>query len=555
MTGSKPVALPLGDTPILKTLYLILDSNLKCKSFLLINAIFYDKIQNAGYKKEYHMNALEKKMQSLLKILDAQKKYSSPSLDWKKFRENRVDAFFSDLLFHLEMSGDKKAFAKASDAFLPFKDMVEVFFQRDSLWEKMTSSKQKPKLRFLKDKKLIFDHLLLENEAFKKGISSTLDSELKFAKEALIRKYQSSEAYKIRNKKNSKRVFLSNGDIYDEEGDFKPHHLALIHVTGYKPRQDANGRYFLESSATATNLTTPRNTLHFTIGHHVHDHLAGGWGNLPYVLIVPMEKMIEENGKPMGISCVDTFFEVGLNENLVLPEGTHILEPAESVSYKLWNGEDASTAHNCHLKEGVLSATVGNRTFYKTNFTDEEKKSVRFGLGCDYPDDRLAEVNKKRQLSFLLRRLGYIDFSAEMVSDSPVAEKIANMGKKMGVRSIAGQTLHSVHAVSGVNRLGEGINNVCAVLTLLSNEKINALDLVDKKRIFKDLSEMSDLDEYLNKYSGYLGKGILTAKEEQVFNAWKIKAQSDIRKALEAHQIAQQKENSDTLITQFKKQR
>ena len=25
--------------------------------------------------------------------------------------------------------------------------------------------------------------------------------------------------------------------------------------------------------------------------------------------------------------------------DLLLPEGTHVLEPAESVSYKLWNGE------------------------------------------------------------------------------------------------------------------------------------------------------------------------------------------------------------------------
>ena len=116
---------------------------------------------------------------------------------------------------------------------------------------------------------------------------------------------------------------LTELSVYDEEGFFRPEKLALVHVTNYMPKMK-DGHYEIQSFAEATDYELPRNTIHFTIGHHVGSHLWGNWDNKGIMIVTSLKDTIDKNGLPLGMSTFDTFFETIPGRNLQLPAGTQL---------------------------------------------------------------------------------------------------------------------------------------------------------------------------------------------------------------------------------------
>lgn len=416
-----------------------------------------------------------------------------------------TDSFFSSLISDLEYAENKEEKENIRKEIEAHSDLATLTYYRGNLWEKITRSKKNPIFEYKKDKKEIFEELLNRHEHVRKRFSGFLDSAIKNEQDMIALQKEVARRNKYYLEKTP-----TYGQIYDNDGDFLVDKLALVHTTRYKPKKDENGQYMLESLATATELAHPRNTLHFSIGHHVESHLEGAWEDTPYVVIAPMKETMDTHGKPMGISSVDTFFEVGLNENMHLPEKTHLIEPSDKK-----------------LPEGIFSATQGNRTIYKQNgFTEKEKLL----LGIDKPmsNKEIAMIVKKRTTKEMISRLGYAqaDFAA---SDSDTAKKIENMGEKLGVRSSAGRTLHACIALSGINRLGRGINTVYALIDE-AEKTLKTGSEKERKEVFNKLTTVRDLDAYMTqKQKEDLNPTLgFTQKEMQVFEAWKKKTQEKI---------------------------
>lgn len=467
-------------------------------------------------------NEPEKRYSNLQKILR-----SGNTLDDEK--TSFVTRYAQKMLDAIELAETPKEKQNILAKLDKMKDFMRLGYVRKSVLEKLFGSTKHPEISFPQGKEKAFEYLAQNDPDFQTSFQALLAEKIKTGQVALSQQKRLARQTALHTRPT--RASLPDKD---SNGNYNIDKLALVHLTRYKPKKNRAGQYVLESLASATKLMHPRNTLHFTIGHLVGAHLTGNWDDAPYVVIAPLKEMITQNGKPMGLSAVDTFFEVGLNKDLALPEQTYFIEPAHKK-----------------LPEGVFFVTHGNRTIYKAaGFTALERQKL--GVLGDLPDAKLAELVKKNTVKHILIQQGYLYAPAFQNVDGDEAKSIEQMGKKMGVPSTSGAHLHSVVALSGVNRLGIAIDKVCQTTyvldTLLNADSIlplphdryelskhNTKLFVSKHELqsyLADLSELKDLDSYLKQSREDLWLKQSSEKEREVYQAWKAVTQKHISSLL-----------------------
>ncbi len=113
--------------------------------------------------------------------------------------------------------------------------------------------------------------------------------------------------------------------------------LIAVRATKYLPVEGEEG---LEMVTTfeASDWEIPRDTIHFSLNHHVAPHMYGSWSDTPYAVISPLEEMMSSNGKPTILNTVDTFWEVGPGERLKLSENTIIVQPGDLPEGEIISG-------------------------------------------------------------------------------------------------------------------------------------------------------------------------------------------------------------------------
>ena len=233
----------------------------------------------------------------------------------------------------------------------------------------------------------------------------------------------------------------------EEDGIFRPEKLAMVHVTSYMP-QKVEDHYEIQSTSEATDYHYLRNTIHFTVGHHVEANTGGSWDGKGIMVVAPMKGIIDKNGIPLGMSSEDTYFETIPGRNLELPQGTHFFVPATDEK-KL---------------SGNLSYNEGDMTYYKSSgFTDSEKEDIFWEMthpnnpyreepfslynkklghsekvtlekAKKLPDDFFAFQLKKLMLKQYLNSEGYVENKGFDHEGSDYAKGITKLGKKLGCR-------------------------------------------------------------------------------------------------------------------------
>lgn len=152
---------------------------------------------------------------------------------------------------------------------------------------------------------------------------------------------------------NLNKIMLENDELY--MADKK--NWLLVHCTHYMPQINKNGELFIQNTAAATGGEIPRATVHFTLNHTVVANNGGSWTDKGIVVLAPYDSLVEKNNKPAGFKIDDTFFSVGADAGLILPENSRIVKPVnDGPLYQI--GEKVST--------------------YKTdNFTDDEIELIK----------------------------------------------------------------------------------------------------------------------------------------------------------------------------------
>ncbi len=116
------------------------------------------------------------------------------------------------------------------------------------------------------------------------------------------------------------------------DSGFSLDRLIAVHVTNYLPYQDNFGNLYVRScfdSGGEEEKNIARLTIHFALNHHVEGHTGGSWSKQRYVLLAPLEDMIELNGLPYSMRPEDTYFMTSPNDPFRLPRSTVLLRPNE----------------------------------------------------------------------------------------------------------------------------------------------------------------------------------------------------------------------------------
>ena len=236
--------------------------------------------------------------------------------------------------------------------------------------------------------------------------------------------------------KNLKKQMVDSDELYMADKN----NWLLVHCTHYMPQINKNGELVIQNTAAATDGEIPRATVHFTLNHTVVDNNGGSWTDKGIVVLAPYDSVVEKNNKPAGFKVDDTFFSVGADAGLVLPENARIVKPVNNGPlYQI--GEKVST--------------------YKTdNFTDDEIELIkswmpnwtlryydRYDKG-DVDDAELqivlqlmpAEIVKSYEMAKDKKAFirGFYEEKKYEILNSVLRDKVvAETAKKMGYRTIS----------------------------------------------------------------------------------------------------------------------
>ena len=277
-------------------------------------------------------------------------------------------------------------------------------------------------------------------------------------------------------------VDLHNLSSFDENGILRPEKLGMVHVTSFMPKK-VGDHWEIQSTSKATDYLYVRNTIHFTVGHHVASHMWGNWDEKGIMIVAPLKGMIDNNGIPLGMGAQDTWFETTPDHDLQMPQGTHIFRPATPDE-----------------KFDGLAKTEGDVTIYKTSgFTPEDKKD--FLAATSYitrgwnislkeshdltlkniqklPDDFFAKHIKEVLLEKYLYKNGYCTNSEFLFSqeNSEGQTEITTLGDKLGCRFTAsGNKQHSNVSFESYRPVGTLHNHMFLSDFILHLDKFNII--------------------------------------------------------------------------------
>lgn len=139
------------------------------------------------------------------------------------------------------------------------------------------------------------------------------------------------ERYKKENNKEYEKIKLEWGSEY-EALDIKD--LCAVHSTRYKPERAEDG-FTVRTLFDATNGEYLRNTIHVSLNHKVKGHMYGSWDDANYVLVSPLERMVELNGLPQRLNTVDTFWNANPGAPVVFPDAV-LISPGNREMHELF---------------------------------------------------------------------------------------------------------------------------------------------------------------------------------------------------------------------------
>ena len=291
--------------------------------------------------------------------------------------------------------------------------------------------------------------------------------------------------------KNLKKQMVENDELYMADKN----NWLLVHCTHYMPQKNENGELVIQNTAAATDGEIPRATVHFTLNHTVGDNSGGSWTDKGIVVLTPYDSVVEKNNKPVGFSVDDTFFSVGADAGLVLPEDARIVKPViDGPLYQI--GEKVST--------------------YKTdNFTDDEIELIKSWISDSYlwyydrydkgdmliewrqmPTEIVKAYEMAKDKKAFIR--GFCEEKKYEILNSALRNKVvAETAKKMGYRTISRNegNLWDVSRKIQSIALHDRLNIASHAATFYSVAEDYGLDLLD---LLDKLSNVERNDDLIN---------------------------------------------------------
>lgn len=193
--------------------------------------------------------------------------------------------------------------------------------------------------------------------------------------------------------------------------------LVTVHATRYLPQEEKE-ELEIPTTFEATDWQIPMNTIHFALNHEVAPHMYGSWEGVPYVVISPLDKMIEVNGNPTVLNTIDTFWEIGPCRRLKLPENTAVVQPGDLPKEEVISGVETNDirykASDLAPEDiATLSKDLSKRARDKLN---SNLVGIIVDNFSEHPSEKQIEL-PKRQVESLVEVTGFPENRLNILTD------------------------------------------------------------------------------------------------------------------------------------------
>ena len=171
--------------------------------------------------------------------------------------------------------------------------------------------------------------------------------------------------------------------------------LAFVHSTRHKIDRGPDGTVTLKPAAhhrLGTEESYPRSSVHFTINSKVEDHVMGSWDAANKLIVTSGRKVIDANNNPAALRSVDTFWEIGPGENMILRNAS-VVSPHNNQSIYKRELVNRGIANPDGTLPFLVDDAARNDVLYFTKATDEYTNDDRIRILQDLgrsPDEARA---------------------------------------------------------------------------------------------------------------------------------------------------------------------
>ncbi len=167
--------------------------------------------------------------------------------------------------------------------------------------------------------------------------------------------------------------------------------FSMVHQTNHRPVLDRQSqhRYIDErfTSSQKAKIRIPRSTVHTSLNAAVESSsFSANWDEQLFVVVAPMDKIVELNGEPTSMVAHDTWWEVTPGKGLQLPDDVIVVQPGTDVLVS----ELSSDRTICYKNQGFEPKDVVDIMQLAEDY--EVKQIAESIIGMGLAPDELKEV-------------------------------------------------------------------------------------------------------------------------------------------------------------------
>lgn len=219
----------------------------------------------------------------------------------------------------------------------------------------------------------------------------------------------------------------------------KARDYMTVHATGHEPRRSEDGTIQLKTRFDTTGFSRP--SLHFTLNHIVESHTYGNFDAAAYVVVAPLDKMIDANGKPKNLVGVDTWWNRNPGQPVECP-GAVLVEPNDGAVDDLFVREGDSVKYKTtNFTERDVSQIV-------SELIDLEPTTLLHALPLELRDEiEKSEVGAFEAGSPLRERTIQSLLDAGQAKNSKGSQALPSLAKKLAVDKVLHE--HDIKILAG----------------------------------------------------------------------------------------------------------
>lgn len=210
-------------------------------------------------------------------------------------------------------------------------------------------------------------------------------------------------AWKIQELQQQHKEFEEAGYLNRESENLDD--LYCIHCTNYPLSLD-DDKPIIKTTFQGTKGEMLASTVHFSLNHTVGAVAAMGkgftWEEKDYVIMSPLKSIIDLNGSPYGMLPEDTWWAIGVEKGVKIPQGTKIiakkgdlkinhLKNIEGIEVVEVDGDPYSQAYKVMEEKGI-------KTISPDNFKGARKLADQLGAFYGY---HLGSASGRKSESYL----------------------------------------------------------------------------------------------------------------------------------------------------------